>query len=132
MTGDWRPHAACQGEDLELFFGPDEGGHTPEQIAAAKAVCMWCPVRAECLAEALETRSDYGVWGGLTGDERLALRRQQQAQSRTRLPAGKAARGNPEDRWHVLDSGSWPVCGYARRLANVKQLPLDAVPAARR
>jgi hypothetical protein len=43
------------------------------QVAAAKAVCAGCPVRAECLAEAL-ARIPYGIAGGLTESERRRLR----------------------------------------------------------
>jgi len=39
----------------------------------AKAVCATCPVRAECLAEALDNKIEWGVWGGLTERERRAL-----------------------------------------------------------
>jgi WhiB family redox-sensing transcriptional regulator len=34
-----------------------------------------CPVRAECLAEALDNEIEWGVWGGLTERERRALLR---------------------------------------------------------
>ena len=34
-----------------------------------------CPVRLECLADALQWECDFGVWGGLTERERRALRR---------------------------------------------------------
>ncbi|MBO0676886.1 WhiB family transcriptional regulator [Mycolicibacterium sp. S2-37] len=45
---------------------------------AAKKVCMSCPVRAECLKEALEFEAEpgsvrHGVWGGLTAHERTQL-----------------------------------------------------------
>jgi WhiB family redox-sensing transcriptional regulator len=40
---------------------------------AAKAVCLACPVRAECAAHALVAREPYGVWGGFTEAERLRL-----------------------------------------------------------
>ncbi|MFE3072426.1 WhiB family transcriptional regulator [Streptomyces sp. NPDC059247] len=39
----------------------------------AKAVCTGCPVRAECLAYALDGRIEHGVWGGMTERERRAL-----------------------------------------------------------
>jgi WhiB family redox-sensing transcriptional regulator len=44
------------------------------QIAEAKAVCRRCPVRPDCLTDALE-RIPNGIAGGLTEDERRALRR---------------------------------------------------------
>ncbi|MEU6625095.1 WhiB family transcriptional regulator [Streptomyces litmocidini] len=39
----------------------------------AKALCTGCPVRAECLAHALDGRIEHGVWGGMTERERRAL-----------------------------------------------------------
>jgi WhiB family transcriptional regulator, redox-sensing transcriptional regulator len=41
----------------------------------AKLVCFGCPVRTECLAEALDNRIEFGVWGGMTERERRALLR---------------------------------------------------------
>jgi len=41
----------------------------------AKAVCLGCPVRTECLADALDHRIAFGVWGGMTERERRALLR---------------------------------------------------------
>ncbi|MER5966720.1 WhiB family transcriptional regulator [Streptomyces sp. NPDC002057] len=39
----------------------------------AKTLCGGCPVKAESLAYALDGRVEYGVWGGMTERERLAL-----------------------------------------------------------
>ena len=41
----------------------------------ATAVCLSCPVRTECLADALDNRIEFGVWGGMTERERRALLR---------------------------------------------------------
>jgi WhiB family redox-sensing transcriptional regulator len=49
----------CRSNDPELFFA-----ETPTDVELAKALCVDCPVRAECLAEALERREPWGVWGG--------------------------------------------------------------------
>jgi hypothetical protein len=40
------------------------------EVARAKAVCASCPVRRDCLLEALATDNSWGVWGGLTSGER--------------------------------------------------------------
>ena len=37
---------------------------------------MGCPVRFDCLAEALDNRIEWGVWGGMTERERRQLLRQ--------------------------------------------------------
>ena len=56
LTEDRLP---CRREGPELFFA-----ETPADVEAAKALCLGCPVRSECLAGALERREPWGVWGG--------------------------------------------------------------------
>ena len=41
----------------------------------AKQICGQCPVRTECLSEALDNKVEWGVWGGMTERERRALLR---------------------------------------------------------
>jgi WhiB family redox-sensing transcriptional regulator len=74
---DWQMQAACRGEDPRLFFHPEgERGEAREtRQAAAKLVCGACPVVAECRSHALAVREPYGVWGGLSEDEREAIYR---------------------------------------------------------
>jgi len=45
------------------------------QIDEAKQVCARCKVSQACLQWALESGQDSGVWGGLSEDERRALKR---------------------------------------------------------
>jgi WhiB family redox-sensing transcriptional regulator len=49
----------CRREDPELFFA-----ESPADVELAKSLCVDCPVRAECLAGALDRREPWGVWGG--------------------------------------------------------------------
>jgi hypothetical protein len=72
---DWQLVAACRGVDSSLFFHPEgeRGAARSARETAAKEVCMRCPVRAECATHALAVREPYGVWGGLTEDEREAM-----------------------------------------------------------
>jgi WhiB family transcriptional regulator, redox-sensing transcriptional regulator len=49
----------CRVNDPELYFA-----ESPADVERAKALCLDCPVRAECLAGALERREPWGVWGG--------------------------------------------------------------------
>jgi len=71
----WRDRAACLAEDPELFF-PD-GNTRPAllQREQAKAVCRRCEVAQTCLEWAIESGQDTGVWGGLSEEERRALKR---------------------------------------------------------
>ncbi|ACU34205.1 MULTISPECIES: WhiB family transcriptional regulator [Actinosynnema] len=67
QQGDWRIKAACRdGEPDQLFVRGAEQ-------RKVKVVCLGCPVRTECLAEALDNRIEFGVWGGMTERERRAL-----------------------------------------------------------
>ena len=72
---DWRHEAACRDEDPELFFPIGNTGPALMQIEEAKAVCRRCTVVDTCLTGALESGQDAGVWGGLSEDERRALKR---------------------------------------------------------
>ena len=72
---DWRDKSACLTVDPELFFPVGNTGPAIMQIAEAKKVCARCDVRAECLQWALEAGQDHGVWGGLSEDERRAMKR---------------------------------------------------------
>ena len=71
---DWQLLGLCRGENPEVFFHP-EGERGParrNRDSAAKAVCETCPVLVQCRAHALQVREPYGVWGGMTEDEREA------------------------------------------------------------
>jgi WhiB family redox-sensing transcriptional regulator len=72
---EWQSRGLCRTTDGALFFESDaERGRAREQHqAAAKAVCQRCPVMMECRAHAIEVE-DYGVWGGLTAEERIGMR----------------------------------------------------------
>ena len=66
---DWTVVAACRGMDPDELFVQGAAQNR------AKTVCSGCPVRTECLADALDNRVEYGVWGGMTERERRALLR---------------------------------------------------------
>ena len=69
MSLGWRDEALCR---------EDPGGHWDgELLPSMFRMCMDCPVRLQCLGEALghEERSDCGVWGGTNPDQRRRIRR---------------------------------------------------------
>ena len=71
----WRDRAACLGVNPELFFPTGDTGSALLQLEAAKAVCRRCVVAETCLKWAMESGQDAGVWGGLSEEERYALKR---------------------------------------------------------
>lgn len=80
----WQEDAVCLGMDTELFFHPEgeRGGTRQRRVAAAKAICATCPVLKQCREYALANREPYGIWGGMSEEERAAEIRRQ-----TALPA---------------------------------------------
>jgi WhiB family redox-sensing transcriptional regulator len=73
---DWRENARCKEMDPDLFFPVGTTGPALLQIEAAKAVCRQCDVRQDCLQYALDSNQEYGIWGGLTEEERRYMRRE--------------------------------------------------------
>ena len=100
----WQEDAACWGEPISLFFGPDgelaAERHQREQ--EAKAVCDGCSVRTECLDFSIggglsaASWQKYGLWGNLTQDERAAERRKRMK---------RASNGRIKDRAKQEQSG---------------------------
>ena len=66
---DWTAWAACRGTDPNELFVQGLAQNR------AKLICRGCPVRTECLADALDNGIEFGVWGGMTERERRTLLR---------------------------------------------------------
>ena len=64
----------------------ERGGSRRRRDERAKAICQDCPVLDECRDHALSTREPYGVWGGMSEEERRAYY-ERQARRLTDEPA---------------------------------------------
>lgn len=69
-------------KDYDPWYGDTEDEEDPlDEMEEAKAICngtfdgIECPLREACLEFALDNNERYGVWGGLTPGERLAVRK---------------------------------------------------------
>lgn len=74
---DWQLLGACRDHNTELFYHPEgeRGRARMERERKAKAICNSCPVLAACRSHALAVAEPFGIWGGMTEQERmLALR----------------------------------------------------------
>jgi WhiB family redox-sensing transcriptional regulator len=69
----WMCRGACVGANVDTFFS---GRGANEQLRRARAICVSCPVREECLNYALEHGIQHGVWGGTSERERRRMRRE--------------------------------------------------------
>jgi len=64
---DWTRYSACKGAPEEIFFSKE---NELSKIKQAKAYCDKCPVRFDCLEEALEFPEQPGIFGGTTSIQR--------------------------------------------------------------
>jgi len=122
--GEWMIQAACRGSWADMY--PADGGDRSYR-GSAKALCVVCPVRRDCLRYAMATeRSEYdrhGVWGGLAPEERQGLA------EHLGLPSARAPRsymgrqpiehGTPEGARAHYRRGEKPCppCARANRLS---------------
>jgi WhiB family redox-sensing transcriptional regulator len=84
----WRAQARCADSSsalVDLFFSEQI-----DDILRAKAFCVECPVKDECLSAAIERREPWGVWGGELFANGKVL-----AQKRRRGRPPKVARPEP-------------------------------------
>jgi WhiB family redox-sensing transcriptional regulator len=68
-VNQWAAKGACRSSDPDALFVQGAAQNR------AKAVCLSCPVRTECLSDALDHKIEFGVWGGMTERERRVLLR---------------------------------------------------------
>jgi len=63
----WMEFAACKGADSEIFFA-ESGWHTAN--AKAQEYCRNCTVYKDCMKFAIDNDITYGIWGGLSPNQR--------------------------------------------------------------
>jgi WhiB family redox-sensing transcriptional regulator len=83
----WQAQASCRTADPNLFFTPefDRGEARHQREKQARQICKHCPVITPCAGFALRTGELYGVWGGLSEDERRAALGVLERRTATRL-----------------------------------------------
>ncbi|UFU07125.1 WhiB family transcriptional regulator [Ruania halotolerans] len=80
---EWTLRAACAARSPDELFV--QGAAQRE----AREICFTCPVRLECLVDALDNRIQFGVWGGMTERERRALLRNEPDVDSWRIALGE-------------------------------------------
>ncbi|HEX7353549.1 MAG TPA: WhiB family transcriptional regulator [Mycobacteriales bacterium] len=86
LDPNWTARAACRDGNPDELFVRGAEQHK------AKVLCLSCPVRTECLADALDNRVEFGVWGGMTERERRALLRRRPEVTSWQALLGQARR----------------------------------------
>lgn len=66
----WQSKALCAGKTNLFFDSPTEKAvDRRKREKEAKAICADCPVYSQCL-EYITTHAEYGIWAGMTEEER--------------------------------------------------------------
>ncbi len=80
----WRASAAYRGHDTRIFF-TERGESGYEE---ARAICGSCTVVEHCLEAARTLSRGFGLWGGLSPQQRRRRRRGPRARVRVRNAPG--------------------------------------------
>lgn len=123
---DWRIHAVCAGEDPNIWY---DHATNVEAVRFAKAICESCPVQRECLSAAMRAEGSanalgrYGIWGGLTPQERARQAR-------------RASIEDPDDPRHGTSTGfaahrasGVPACRACMDARNAHWRTMHTAPA---
>lgn len=86
---EWKDDAKCRGEYKPSYNGesnydpwfPEKGRSASYNARVAKAICNGedglpeCPVKYQCREYALQRNEKFGIWGGMSEQERARIRR---------------------------------------------------------
>ena len=87
----WRYQARCSGEDTDLFYPPRDKEQYKVIATKAKEFCFGetgknhCPVRKDCLWDAISRDEPHGIWGGFSHRERNSLIRKWQKKFKKKM-----------------------------------------------
>jgi WhiB family redox-sensing transcriptional regulator len=72
---EWQRSARCRDADPAMFFHPEgeRGQARKRRQDNAKAICAGCPVANQCRHHSLTFQEQFGIWGGMSEDERARL-----------------------------------------------------------
>lgn len=94
-NASWRDLARCRDRGPSMFFVEfiKPSWRREQKIEEARQFCERCPVRGECLDDALATREQFGIRGGLTEEERGKVSRRRRRE-RVQLRSVNDVRNN--------------------------------------
>lgn len=70
VLSDWKERAACKKVGARTMYpAPND----TVGLRSALALCSVCPVRTDCLRQAIIDGETHGVWGGTTARRRARI-----------------------------------------------------------
>ena len=97
----WWRKALCAEVGSDLFFVAQG-----QSVIEAKRVCAMCPVRAQCLTDALESDVEYGIFGGFARPARVGMRALVD-RGADPMAVAQAAIKRDNERWKRRPRGQW-------------------------
>ena len=72
-----RDNEGVECEQVPEIYFPDqhETRISTPAVKTAKQICGRCPIQDLCLDYAFDSQEPFGIWGGLTPEERRQIRR---------------------------------------------------------
>lgn len=114
---NWAEQARCKADPDSMFVAGAEQN-------IAKRICRSCVVKSDCLADALDNRIEFGVWGGMTERQRRAvLRRHPDVPSWRDLLQAAAQKAAEEAAAANREGGPTEVAGAAGATAMGAETP---------
>jgi len=68
----WQDNASCRGMDTNLFYYDhlQRGQQRLAKANKAKAICQGCPVKLQCLTDAVKRDDRHSIQGGTSPEDR--------------------------------------------------------------
>lgn len=71
MDTEWRRVSLCHKRNNNFWYPPLDADVPEHYYSIARELCRVCPVWEKCLSDGL--KEDWGMWGGLTPQERKVI-----------------------------------------------------------
>jgi hypothetical protein len=68
VTPEWHGRGTCRQVDPDLWFES-----YPSKYDPVFKLCAECPVQVQCLRQSFDNAEEFGVWGGMSSNERERL-----------------------------------------------------------
>lgn len=110
-TDDWHTRALCAKTGGDWWYADKT---SKDEIKTAKTICQLCDVQTQCLETALANDERFGIWGGLTPEQRIKIRRRRGIPPRRHNlePCGTTAAARRHQR---RNEPLCPPCSHASR-----------------
>lgn len=126
----WEKQAACLGKPTDHWFPEvnSQSRRTKSAIAVenrAKRICAMCPVRRECLTDAVKRREEFGIWGGTVPGDRKNVAHNAQCEPGTKRNPNPCTGCRPVEEQVDILLRNATIYAVSRGLVATREVDLD-------